>query len=272
MYSEKHININIPSSSVVFIHQVGSEICKPGHSFGPAVRDHYLIHCILYGEGTFTVGKRKYRLKQGEGFLIIPGVVTYYQADQTNPWEYCWVGFNGTDAKTICDQCGISLDNPILNFKNATKMMNCIRDLSENYDKANNKFTTLSRLYEFFSMIQKEEIHMEKSIGLVDLALDYINKNYSYGISVNQIAGRLCVSRSHLFRIFKENIGLSVQDYLLSFRLERAENLISKTDMSIKEVMYSCGFNDLPNFSRQFRRVYSMPPRIYRNYKNQKPD
>src|SRR5690554_6928451 len=59
-------------SSVVYIHQVSSETCEPGHSFGPAVRDHYLIHCIMDGEGSYYVGKRKYHLTKGEGFLIVP--------------------------------------------------------------------------------------------------------------------------------------------------------------------------------------------------------
>jgi AraC-like DNA-binding protein len=40
---------------------------------------------------------------------------------------------------------------------------------------------------------------------------------------------------------------------------------MKKTDMNIKEIMYSCGFNDLPNFSRQFRKAYGMPPGAYRN-------
>lgn len=116
MYREWFSNGNNNYSSGVYIHQVGSEVCMPGHSFGPAIRDHYLIHCILNGEGTFTVGKRKYQLYQGEGFLIVPGVLTHYQADQANPWKYCWVGFNGTDAKSICSQCGISLENPTFHY------------------------------------------------------------------------------------------------------------------------------------------------------------
>ena len=252
-------------SGVVYIHQVGSEACESGHSFGPAVRDHYLIHCILDGEGTFTTGKREYRLSRGKGFLIVPGVITYYQADRENPWKYGWVGFNGTGAGQICTRCGIGPENPAFRFSDTTRMENCIRELRESCDSGDNGFLTLSRLYAFFSMVQKEETLTGKGTGLVDLALDYIDKNYSYGITVSQIAARLGISRSHLFRIFKKKMGVSVQEYLLSFRLERAEDLMKKTDMNIKEIMYSCGFNDLPNFSRQFRKVYGMPPGAYRN-------
>jgi AraC-like DNA-binding protein len=254
-------------SSVVYLHQVGSEACEPGHSFGPAIRDHYLIHCILEGEGTFYVGKRQYRLKKGEGFLIVPGVVTYYQADGQKPWTYCWVGFNGTDANNICSQCGISMENPTFQFSDTEKMEECIRSLCSNYGANRNGFLTLAQLYEFFSMLQGGEMAVKKGAGLIDLAVDYISKNYSYSITVSQIANHLGISRSHLFRIFKENMGQSVQEYLLSFRLERAEVLMEQTDMSIKEIMYSCGFNDLPNFSRQFRKAFGKPPGTYRKLK-----
>jgi AraC-like DNA-binding protein len=252
-------------SGVVYIHQVGWEACGRGHSFGPAVRDHFLIHCILEGEGTFSVGNKEYRLNRGEGFLIVPGVVTYYRADRNNPWKYCWVGFNGTEAAKICSQCGISLEHPAFSYADPTRMETCMRELREICDSGSNEFLTLSRLYEFFSMIQREAAPAGKRAGIVEPALDYISKNYSYGITVGQIASHLGISRSHLFRVFKGKLGLSVQEYLLSFRLKRAGNLMETTDMTIKEVMYSCGFNDLPNFSRQFRKVYGMPPGAYRS-------
>jgi len=254
-------------SSVVYIHQVGSEVCEPGHSFGPAVRDHYLIHCVLDGEGYFYMGKRQYHLSKEQGFLIVPGVITYYQADRVNPWTYCWVGFNGIDAKNICSQCGIGHERPIFHFSDTARMEACIRSLYDSYASDNNGFLTLARLYEFFSLLHNVDSVEEKGEGILDRALDYITKNYSYGIRVSQMAEHLGISRSHLFRVFKESMGVSVQEYLLSFRLERAVSLMESTDMNIKEIMYSCGFNDLPNFSRQFRKAYGMPPAAYRNNK-----
>jgi AraC-like DNA-binding protein len=251
-------------SSVVSIYQAGWEPCAPGHSFGPAVRDHYLIHCVLDGEGTFYIGRRRYPLKRGQGFLILPGVVTFYQADSINPWQYAWVGYNGADAGSICSICGIGMENPVFSFTDTDKMMQTIRELAENYRVNHNGFLALSSLYEFFSMIQGMENLPARGVQLIDLALDYINKNYSYGLTVSQIANHLGISRSHLFRIFKEATGKSVREYLLSYRLEQAESMLTGTDMSIKEIMYSCGFQDMPNFSRQFRKVYGLPPGAYR--------
>lgn len=270
MFREEKKDVeNHPWSSVMYIHQVGLEACDPGHSFGPAVRDHYLIHCILDGEGTFYIGKSEYNLSKGQGFLIMPGVVTFYQASNNNPWRYCWFGFNGTDAKTVCELCGISQENPIFEFRDTEKIEQCIRTMYDNYGVNNDGFLSLSGLYELFSMVRDvERPKIPKGGRLIDLAVDHIKKNYSYGLTVNQIADHLGINRSHLFRIFKESMGLSVQKYLLKFRLERAVQLMEKADMNIKEIMYSCGFNDMPNFSRQFKKAYGMPPRAYRSSKD----
>lgn len=90
--------------SELYLTQFGMEECIPGHFFGPAIRDHYLLHYILDGEGTFEVGGFSYRLRKGQWFLICPQVITYYQADVVNPWSYCWFGFNGALAETLLKQ------------------------------------------------------------------------------------------------------------------------------------------------------------------------
>ena len=72
--------------------------CRPRHSFGPAVRPNYIIHYILRGKGSYSVGGTRFELEAGQGFLIEPGVQTFYQADQEEPWTYLWVGFDGERA------------------------------------------------------------------------------------------------------------------------------------------------------------------------------
>ena len=64
----------------------GYEACQPLHSYGPAVRPNYVIHYIISGKGTFTIGNRTYRLTAGQGFFLMPNVRTYYEADADDPW------------------------------------------------------------------------------------------------------------------------------------------------------------------------------------------
>lgn len=63
----------------------GQADCPPGHSFGPHMRDFYLLHFVTRGCGTFIVKEKEYCLREGEFFFIEPGVLTFYQADKENP-------------------------------------------------------------------------------------------------------------------------------------------------------------------------------------------
>ena len=73
----------------------GMERNYPSHSFGPNIRDYYLIHFILEGKGVFINPKKQYELEKGDAFLIRPGEVCTYKADNDEPWTYIWIGFNG---------------------------------------------------------------------------------------------------------------------------------------------------------------------------------
>ena len=84
----------------------GREQCSKTHKFGPAVRQHYLLHYVLDGEGFLHKGGQVYSVSKGDLFVILPGEVTTYWADQIHPWQYAWVGFyiNGGSAKKALPQ------------------------------------------------------------------------------------------------------------------------------------------------------------------------
>lgn len=69
--------------------------CEPLHSPGSGVRPNYVIHYILDGAGIYKVDGHSFYLEAGQGFIIEPNVLTFYQADKKRPWSYVWVGFSG---------------------------------------------------------------------------------------------------------------------------------------------------------------------------------
>ena len=100
------------------LYQYGKEQCDPGHSFGPATRNHYLFHYVLSGTGTLMADNSKgitqtYSVKSGQGFLIFPGQITTYFADQEHPWEYIWLEFDGLKVKEALQTTFLSLEHPV---------------------------------------------------------------------------------------------------------------------------------------------------------------
>ena len=92
---------NTENTTALRIYYCGREQCAPGHFWGPAIRPHYLLHVVLHGKGEFFYQEKKYELSAGDAFLIEPMQTHYYQADKKDPWEYAWVGFDGSCVEEV---------------------------------------------------------------------------------------------------------------------------------------------------------------------------
>jgi len=89
---------------------------------------------------------------------------------------------------------------------------------------------------------------------------EYVEENYSENITVKDISRVANLSPYYFCRLFKETTGRSFVDFLNSFRINKAEQILRETDMNITETALACGFNDINYFSRMFKRYKSMPP------------
>ena len=86
---------NYTNNIELSIFNCGLERCAPGQTWGPGIRDHYLIHLVVSGKGTFEVGGKTFEVVPGDLFFARPSQLIRYSADEQQPWEYSWVGFNG---------------------------------------------------------------------------------------------------------------------------------------------------------------------------------
>jgi len=258
--------------SDIYMYQCGKEDCKAGHSFGPAVRDHYLIHYVLEGKGIFQVDGKMHTIHKGEGFLICPNVVTFYQADTEEPWNYIWVGFNGIKAQHYLKQANLDALNPVFKYDECDNLKDCMQNMLDSISLLRVGETRIKGLlYLFLSYLI--EANQNNSVNLkpenqkelyVEKAIDFINKNYSSKISINNIACYIGVDRSYLCAIFKNLIKLSPQQFLILFRLEKACDLMKTTSLSIGDISRSVGYNDPLIFSKIFKKIKGSCPKNFR--------
>lgn len=259
------------------MYQCGTEDCNAGHYYGPAVRDHFLIHYIHSGKGKFCVGEREYNLQKGQGFLICPDIVTYYQADFEDPWTYSWVGFHGLKADSYLKSADLTMDNPIFTCNGDDYISGCfLQMISAKSLQKGREIHLLGLFYLFLSHLieqngkadlyghagSRKEVYIKK-------AIEYIEMNYSRKMSITEIAHHLGLDRSYLGSVFKEQLDTSLQDFLIKYRLDKACELMKKASLSIGDVSRSVGYDDPLMFSKLFKRNRGISPRDYRkNYHN----
>ena len=250
------------------LYHCGHEECAPGHSFGPAIRPHYLLHFIRRGKGTYHVGNRVYTIREGEGFLIYPGVTTFYQADDTDPWEYCWIGFDGSDIDVMLTNCGLTHTNHVVRDYSQGLLWDAFMSLIDAFHQLqSNDFTCIGHLYHCFShMCPPKDPHKvllnEHYIGK---AKEYIHNNYTYNIKITDISGYVNIDRTYLFKLFQRKLGISPKEYLTKYRINIAQHLLEATNLSMSEIAYSCGFLDASSFNKHFKRLLQITPLQYRN-------
>ncbi|MGD0831501.1 MAG: AraC family transcriptional regulator [Terracidiphilus sp.] len=84
-------------------------------------------------------------------------------------------------------------------------------------------------------------------------------------IRIQDLADQVNLSSSRLSHLFKDQTGLSLNVYLANERLNRAADLLRKTEMRVKEITYCVGYCQEPSFQRAFKRKFDFSPLSYRN-------
>ena len=67
------------------VYNVGYQLCDAGYQWGPGIRDHYLIHYIIFGKGYYKIKNTTFTLQTGDSFLVYPNTEVLYFADETDP-------------------------------------------------------------------------------------------------------------------------------------------------------------------------------------------
>lgn len=260
------------SSKDLYLVSCGWEKCGATHSYGPAVRNYYMLHFILKGQGHYYLNNKHYKLNENQCFLTEPGTVTLYKAEPTNPWTYTWICFNGDYVPHLLKQSNLNTDNPIINLSCNQTIYEIIKEmLSYHQLTPANECYLQSKLYLIFAKLHEALQSVYNKVELnnnfyVTKAIEYIEKNTFTNLSVNDIARYLNISRSHLYALFKQELNTSPQQFLTNAKIANARELLSKTKIPIYSVALSCGYKNAFAFSRAFKQVTNISPREYRQH------
>jgi AraC-like DNA-binding protein len=110
------------------------------------------------------------------------------------------------------------------------------------------------------------EVKNQKALSnYTEQCKDYIYKNFHNKIYLEDIAAAIGVSPGHLSRVFRNDMEMSIQDYIQKFRVERAANLLKYSEASLSEISHYTCFHSQSHFGSVFKRYMGMTPRQYRD-------
>ncbi len=252
----------------ITMYYAGRDKCEPGYYFGPAIRQHYLLHVVLEGKGIYRRNSHIYEMKKGDAFLIIPGDKCYYRADDEEPWEYAWIGFDGYEVPGILKDCRLTSENPVFHGGVEEEWLSIIKELVDNYySYSRNDYKVLGYVYFLFAYMSREAKHLNVNSyekEYLNLARDYMQKNYEWNIRIEDIAKMAGIDRSYLYRLFMKEENMSPKQYLTEIRLQAAMYMLANGKEDIMEVAMRCGFRDSSSFCRIFKEHYHKTPKRFR--------
>ena len=257
-----------PLSSIV-VYNTGVQRCEGGYRWGPGVRDHFLIHLVLSGQGSYSARDATYALRAGDLFLVRPDETISYAADADDPWHYCWVGFHGTDALSLLAQTDFTPSQPYLRLPDDLMLRPLLLAIYEARGSLPHDTARMAgRLYEFLAHLmgiaqRAAPGRIQVSQSHVHRACAYIAGNFADPITIESIARHAGVSRSLLYRAFRAELSLSPAAYLAQFRMRQACMLLRRQELSIKAVAFSVGYEEPLYFSRRFREIMGISPSVY---------
>lgn len=232
----------------LFAYDAGYENCEASHKFGPYIRSYYLIHFVIKGEGEYESPRGKYKLKEGEAFLIKPGEVTVYRASDKNPWNYVWIGFGGKLSSRF-DELPDTFEYDV----------SAVSELKAAIESNAGREELLTGF--LFKLCASLLCETEK-YDYPNKVINYINAHYMENVTISDIADSIGLNRKYLARIFKQKNGLTMQEFLINKRLHEAKKLL-KLGYNVEQSAYMVGYRDSFGFSKAFKKHYGKAPVYY---------
>jgi AraC-like DNA-binding protein len=91
-------------------------------------------------------------------------------------------------------------------------------------------------------------------------ARDHADRSYAQPLNLDELASIACMSKYHFLRLFKATYGMTPMEYVSQRRIERAQDLLRATNLTVTEVCFAVGFSSLGSFSSRFRALVGEGP------------
>lgn len=262
-----HTPSNLSKSLFFYLLCTGHFYCDKNYCVNRENHDSFLIMYIKDGEGTVQYDNNTYNVKTNDLVLLNCRKHHIYK---TEKWETLWLHFNGNVSDEYFQLlynrfgCVISLQNSTIIPEYLTMILNSFKDNS----LINEPLISchIQRILTELMIISTtfSNDNFDKSNPILE-SISFIQNNHTKKITLNDIAAHVCMSPFYFSRVFKKETGYAPYEYITMIRLKHAKNLLKTTNLHVKEIAFSVGFNSETNFVTCFKEHENVTPSKFRN-------
>ena len=257
------------------VSTVGYEEIQPGDSYptrghadgyyfdlerGRELSEYQLLY-LTEGEGVFhsrTVSEAS--IHEGDLFLLFPGEWHSYHPNPKTGWKSYWIGFKGRNMDDRVRAGFLSPQKPIYHVGFSDSIVSLYKSA---YNAALEEAAYSQQLMAgmvnlLIGMMYSKERNIQLSrnqahVDMISRSRLRIREALESSLTIQQVAEEMGISYSNFRKLFKEHTGISPATYQQDLRLQRAKELLSTTDMSVKEIAYRLNFESPDYFSAKFK-------------------
>jgi AraC family transcriptional regulator of arabinose operon len=225
------------------------------------------MHAVIKGKGILCNDMGIFPAHSGQAFFIFPDEVTVYEADDRDPWHYVWTGWIGEESLKLLEELGISRHNPVLNLgAQAESIYSCMRRIYKDATLQRADLAGIGGLYRLLALmgdclktsVNPAHTYYNRALWLIE------HEQSDDPLTVERLAKELNLSRSQLFRVFKQVGNTSPKVALTCHRCEQALHLITQTRFPLEKIAAICCFSSAQHLCDTFRKEGLQPPSSYR--------
>lgn len=253
------------------VEEIGHSVRPDGYeSTYYMSRACFALHFVVRGEGVYHDAP----ITAPMAFLMQSGMPHFYYVSNHDPadmWEHYWILFSGSQDCIVdfLESAGFFSQTAELSASAVRRVKKIFGELMDpaSYVSANDGFLMLSGLCRLLSLIG-QPLDTEETVGTADVietVCTLVQERYAEPLCNADFAWSVHLSVKYLMRVFKKRTGITPMQYLCSYRIERAKELLERTDQSVATIAESVGYRDPNYFCSVFsRHCGGLSPVAYR--------
>lgn len=242
----------------------GHAVAHAGEEYVRPTWDCWTFEYIVAGRGVFEIERHSHELEAGDLYVLPKGLAHRYQADRDDPWHKLYFVVDGPVVSALWQVYGIGASYSAPDWASAELFERMIHLWETRPNDLRDRAALV--LHEVLaSLARRFDDQGPRFSPAVARAVEWIDGHLERAVDVDEIAAAASLSRSHLSRVFKKEVGLSPYEYLIQQRIALAREWLQHTPLSVTEIAERLCYADAYYFSNAFKQHVGVAPTRFRD-------